>query len=96
MDYIADLPDDHNSQPTREELNTLDQLFRDENTRSELYQELRVIVYAVVLHIIFSMPFMEGVLQSAIPICRNPITCKIMKYILFGVLLWVVMKTLGT
>lgn len=91
MDNINRLPRDQNVQATPEELQIVDQLFRNESTRSAIYDELRPIIYAGLFFLIFSLPFVDALLVATLPIAQSRIVRLAVKTVLFMVFLYTVM-----
>jgi hypothetical protein len=91
MDAFSQLPRDQNAQATPEELRIVDSIFRNEASRSAIYDEMRPIIYAGLFFLIFSLPFVDGLIAATLPIAQSRIVRLAIKTVLFMLFLYTVM-----
>ena len=91
MNAMNQLPRDENARATPEELRIVNQIFKDEGSRSAIYDELRPIIYAGIFFLLFSLPFTDVLIQSTLPIAQSRIVRLAIKTIFFMLALYTIM-----
>lgn len=94
MSNLRQLPYDKNAQSTPQELELVNSIFSSEESRADVYHEIRPILYSGIIFVIFSLPFIDMLISSTLPfaqgsrIVRLAIKTILFMLFLYTVILW--------
>lgn len=89
-DNLKDLPTDKSSNPPREDIDIILNLFKNKEAMTKVTGELRYSIYGGILFLILSSSILDNLIISAG--CSNKIYIMSIKLILFVVLFYIISK----
>lgn len=90
-DLLQKLPVDNN-EPTKEEVNVIQSLFPPKQNKEMqlIFNEAKESIIVGILFLIFSVPYLDTVIQKILPLAQSPFIMILVKVALMMVLYWVI------
>lgn len=87
---IDDLPETSDNEADTKELAVLNNILDIKKTNPKEYNTLKFVIYATLIFFVLSLPFVDRIIELAIPMCQSWLILIGLKVVVFFILYYIV------
>jgi hypothetical protein len=90
IENLEDIPDDSEQEIDSKELSILNNILNVKNNSPQEYNTLKYVIYATIIFIILSLPFVDRIFELAVPITQSWLILVGFKTVIFFIMYYII------